>query len=128
MVAFRNERLIPSPGRNPVRRLLSTEGNRVICKGCRRATPRNGEGIDGGGRLCASGPLREAEEGELDAWGQFEVSPPVQMVTQNKDVVDTRWALTWEGIKSKETEKARLAAKGYQDPDLPEAARKLRHV
>ena len=112
MVAFRNERWTHSPGRNPVRRLLTTEGNRVICKGCRRAQPRNGAGIDGGGRPCASGPLREAEEGELDAWGQFEVSPPVQMGTQNKDVVDTRWALTWEGINSKETEKARWRRKG----------------
>ena len=65
-----------------------------------------------------AGPVRKAEEGELDVWGQFNVPLPVQMVAQHKDVVDTRWALTWEGAESKNSEKARLVAKGYQDPGL----------
>ena len=38
--------------------------------------------------------------------------------TQATDVVDTRWVLTRMEAGGKKTLKARLAAKGYQDPDL----------
>ena len=40
------------------------------------------------------------------------------MGTQTKDVVDTRWVLTWKEVGGKKTEKARLVAEEYQGPDL----------
>ena len=36
----------------------------------------------------------------------------------DEDVVGTRWVLAWEGVGGAKTVKARLAAKGYQDPAL----------
>ena len=35
-----------------------------------------------------------------------------------KQLVDTRWVLTWEMAEGKKCVKARIAAKGFQDPDL----------
>ena len=40
------------------------------------------------------------------------------MGAQTKDMVDTRWALTWEKVDGKKAAGARFLAKGYQDPDL----------
>ena len=40
------------------------------------------------------------------------------MDTQAKDIVDTRWVLTWKEVDGRKTVKARFVAKGYQDPDL----------
>ena len=39
-------------------------------------------------------PAREAKERELEVWGQFKVAPPVEMGTQSKEMVATRWVLT----------------------------------
>ena len=50
--------------------------------------------------------------------GERKVYSPVRVGTQTKDVVDTRWVLSWKEVDGGETVKARLAAKGYQDPDL----------
>ena len=35
-----------------------------------------------------------------------------------KQLVDTRWVLTWKMAEGKKCVKARLVAKGFQDPDL----------
>ena len=35
-----------------------------------------------------------------------------------KEVVETRWVLTWKDLEGKRTVKARLVARGFQDPDL----------
>ena len=40
------------------------------------------------------------------------------MGAQSEEVADTRWVLTWKGVDSAKTAKARLVAEGYQDPDL----------
>ena len=56
----------------------------------------------------------------LDAWCKFQVSPPVPQATVEKDVVETRWVLTWKDLDGKRTVKARLVARGFQDPDLAE--------
>ena len=40
------------------------------------------------------------------------------MGSQSKDVVDTRWVLTWKEAKGMKAVKARLGAKSYQGPDL----------
>ena len=63
-------------------------------------------------------PAREAKERKLVAWKQFKVLMPVKMDSQSKDVVDTRWALTWREAGGAKTVRARLVAKGYQDPEL----------
>ena len=56
--------------------------------------------------------------GELDAWCKFQVFSPVPQTTVTKDVVETRWVLTWKDLDGKRTVKARLVARGFQDPDL----------
>ena len=61
-----------------------------------------------------------AKTRELDAWGKFQVFSPVLSGKVTKDVVDTRWVLTWKDLEGKRTVKARLVARGFQDPDLVE--------
>ena len=60
----------------------------------------------------------KAKVGELEEWNQFKVSSPEKMGARRKDLVDTRWVLTWKKVDSAKTEAKRLAAKGYQEPDL----------
>ena len=60
----------------------------------------------------------EARAGGLEAWEQFKVASPEKMGARRKDLVDTRWVLTWKKVDSAKTEAKRLAAKGYQEPDL----------
>ena len=62
--------------------------------------------------------VEAAKNRELDAWGKFQVFSPVPFGTVTKDVVDTRWVLTWKDLEGKRTVKARLVARGFQDPDL----------
>ena len=42
----------------------------------------------------------------------------MQLGTQTKDVVDTRWVLTWNEVDGAKAVEARLAPKAYQGPDL----------
>ena len=49
---------------------------------------------------------------DLAAWGMFDACK-VQ-----KQIVQTRWVLTWEMAEGKKRVKASLVAKGFQDPDL----------
>ena len=35
-----------------------------------------------------------------------------------KDIVDSRWVLTWKSAERRRTAKARLVVRGFQDPDL----------
>ena len=39
---------------------------------------------------------RMAKERGVEAWEQFKGPPPMEMGTQPKDLVDTRWVLTWK--------------------------------
>ena len=55
---------------------------------------------------------------ELDAWCKFQVFSPVPRTKVTKDVVETRWVLTWKALEGKRAAKARLVARGFQDPDL----------
>ena len=64
-------------------------------------------------------PARQAKGRESDTWRQFKVFSPVNMGSQPKGVVDTRWVLTWEEAEGAGTVKAQLVATGYQVPDLP---------
>ena len=50
--------------------------------------------------------------------GDFRVLSPVNSGTQSKDLVDTRWVPAWKEDDGEKTVKARLAAKGFRDPDL----------
>ena len=60
----------------------------------------------------------EAKVRESEAWAHFWVFSLVQPGTQSRDLVDTRWALTWKEFEGEKTIKVRLVARGYQDPDL----------
>ena len=35
-----------------------------------------------------------------------------------RDIAGTRWVLTWKSVEGRRTVKARLVARGFQDPDL----------
>ena len=64
--------------------------------------------------------VRAAKKRELDAWFKFQVSSPVPQKSATRGVVETRWVLTWKDLDGKRTVKARLVARGFQDPDLAE--------
>ena len=66
--------------------------------------------------------VRGAKERELGAWKQFKVFSLVQMGAQIKDVVDTRWVLTWKEVEGKKTALACLVARGYQDPEIKDGS------
>ena len=59
-----------------------------------------------------------AKRRELDAWSKFQVYSPVLRENVAKDIADTRWVLTWKLVEGKRKVKVRLAARGFQDPDL----------
>ena len=59
-----------------------------------------------------------AKKRELDARGEFQVFPPVLRREVSKGIVDTRWALAWKFFEGQKTVKAKLVARGFQDPDL----------
>ena len=61
-----------------------------------------------------------AKTRELDAWTQFKVFNPLEPGRCTKEVVGARWVLTRKMVEGVKTVKARLAAKGHQDPDLKE--------
>ena len=61
--------------------------------------------------------MRKPKERGLDEWEEFKGFLPSEMGAQAKDVADTRRALTRKEVIGKKTAGARLAAKGYQDPD-----------
>ena len=43
---------------------------------------------------------------ELQAWEHFRVFSPVKPGTQPKDLVDTRWVLTWKEVEGEKTVRA----------------------
>ena len=61
-----------------------------------------------------------AKNRELGARCKFQVCPPVPQKSATKGAVETRWVLTWKDLDGKRTVKARLVARGFQDPDLAE--------
>ena len=62
--------------------------------------------------------VRKEKGRELEAWKQSKVYSPVQMGTEARDEVDTRWAPTQKEVDGKDTVEARLVAKGHQDTGL----------
>ena len=62
--------------------------------------------------------MSAAKTRELDSLGKFQVFSPIALGKVSKEVVDTRWVLTWKDVEGKRTVKARLVARGFQDPDL----------
>ena len=57
---------------------------------------------------------------EQEAREKFDVYTQRNECQDSKKVVRTRWVLTWEMVDGKICVKARLAAKGFQDPDSQE--------
>ena len=53
---------------------------------------------------------RKAKDRELHARKQFKVFSAVEMSSQSKDIVNTRWELTWQEVEGSKTVKARFAA------------------
>ena len=54
----------------------------------------------------------------LAAWEKFDVFSPNKDGEVQKQIVQTRWVLTWKVADGKKCVKAHLVAKGFQDPDL----------
>ena len=77
-----------------------------------------GQGLSAAAANRFSKGVRDAKKRELDAWCKFQVSSPVLWKNVAKDIVDTRWVLTWKSAEGRRTAKARLVARGFQDPDL----------
>ena len=63
-----------------------------------------------------SSAVGERLQGTLVRAGKQRELVPVG--ASSKAIVDTRWVLTWKMVGSKKDVKFRLAAKGYQGPDL----------
>ena len=62
--------------------------------------------------------VNAGKQRELAAWAKFDAFSPHEASRVQKQIVETRWVLTWETLGGKECVEARLVAKGYQDPDL----------
>ena len=60
----------------------------------------------------------EAKGKGLDAWEPVNEFKPIKAGEAGKTAVDTRRVLLWEMVGGVETVKARLMAKGFQDPDM----------
>ena len=54
---------------------------------------------------------------KLEARARFKVFRQEKSGAPSEDLVDMRWALTWKEVYDEKTARARLAAKGCQDPD-----------
>ena len=67
--------------------------------------------------MCADF-ARKGQVRELDVWKQFKVFSPAKMGPQPKDVAHPHWMLTWEDVEGAKTARARLVAKGYENPGL----------
>ena len=59
-----------------------------------------------------------AKKRGLDAWRKFQVFSAVLWRNVAKDIVDPHWVLTWMSVEGRRAIKARLVARGFQDPDL----------
>ena len=70
-----------------------------------------------GGRLYEKDVIA-AKTRESAAQAQFKVYSLMEPGKCNKEVVGTRWVLTWEMVEGDKTVQARLAAKGRRNPDL----------
>ena len=57
---------------------------------------------------------------ELAASENFDVIPSCEAGKARKQIVQTRWVLTWKMADGKKCVKARLVAKGFQGSDLKE--------
>ena len=62
--------------------------------------------------------VRAAKIGKLGAWKKFDVSEPRRDRDVSNRIAQTRWVLTWKRADGRKTVKARLATKGYRDPDI----------
>ena len=73
-----------------------------------------------------AGLVHEGKLRELAAWEKFDVYSHRAARTVSNEIVQTRWVLTWKMVDDKKKAKARLATKGFQDPDLREGLVSLR--
>ena len=58
--------------------------------------------------------VQDGKRRELEAWGKFEAFSPLNARRAQKQLVDTRWVLTWKMAEGKKCVKARFAAKGFR--------------
>ena len=65
---------------------------------------------------------RAAKIEDLGAWKKFDVFEPRRACNVSKQIAQTRWIPTWKIAAGRKSAKARLAAKGDQDPDHQEGA------
>ena len=63
-------------------------------------------------------PVAKTEE--LDAWRKFVAYEPRKNGSVSRQIAQARWVLTWKMMDGQKSAKARVVAKGYQDPDLQE--------
>ena len=77
-----------------------------------------GQELTGGKEKLHAVLARDAEVKELDAWKQCKVFRPLQEGSISKAAVNTKWAPTWKMVGGRKGAKARLAVKGYEDPDM----------
>ena len=64
--------------------------------------------------------VREGELRELAAWEKFDVYARRNACNASREIAQIRWVLTWKTVDGEKCVKARLAARGFQDPDLRE--------
>ena len=89
-----------------MRRPVRTVGGSDIYVGCGGAQPYFATGIGGGGRACACGPCGKGEREGIRGMGAVENGRFAKMGTQPKDLVATRWVLTWKKVDGAKTVKA----------------------
>ena len=64
--------------------------------------------------------VNKGKQREPEAWEKFDEFSPLSARKVQKQIVQTRWVLTWKMKEWQTCVKARLVAEGFEDPDLKE--------
>ena len=88
--------------------------------GCGRIQQSAGRGVNAGGEGRRAELLHAAKTEELGAWEKLDVFQPRRACSVSKQPGQTSRVLTWNMADGRKSVKVRLAARGYQFPDLRE--------
>ena len=91
----------------------------AIAEECNRASVQELVATEG---KLHGGPGSAAKERKLNDQKKFELFQPLRGRAPPKSIADTCWGPTRKMVDGKKDVKARLAEKGYQNPDLKDGS------
>ena len=92
-------------------------GRHDICVGAGGMQTRFGPGAIGRGAHLHADLAQVAREKKIAAWQQCKVAQPLRQGCDSKSAVATWWIPEWKVVDGRKTVEARMASRGFQDPD-----------